>query len=92
MDCWDQILKRRTLGGQAAVPIVHEEHIGIQSVFLRMAQKSVHLIVKVQVCLFVRRTVVICVILSGCFFMLPPIPAAGQTGYLYYTRDLARRH
>ena len=41
-----------------AVPIVHEEHRGIQSVFLRMAQKSVHLIVKVQVCLFVRRTVV----------------------------------
>ena len=58
MDCCKQILKCRTLGGQTAVPIVHEEHIGIRSVFLRMAQKSVHLIVKVQVCLFVRRTVV----------------------------------
>ena len=68
MDCCDQILKRRTLGGQAAVPIVHEEHIGIRSVFLRMAQKSVHLIVKVQFCLFVRRTVVICGDFVGLLF------------------------
>ena len=43
MDCCKQILKRRTLCGQAAVSIVHEEHIGVRSVFLRMAQKSVHL-------------------------------------------------
>lgn len=68
MDCCKQILKRRTLCGQAAVSIVHEEHIGVRSVFLRMAQKSVHLIVKVQVCLFVRRTVVICGDFVGLLF------------------------
>ena len=68
MDFCNQILKRRTLCGQAVVPIVHEEHIGVRSAFLRMAQKSVHLIVKVQVCLFVRRTVVICGDFVGLLF------------------------
>ena len=39
MDCCKQILKCRTLCGQAVVPIVHEEHIGVRSVFLCMALK-----------------------------------------------------